>query len=227
MLSPSPTQQPPVPPVLEPKPEEKKVVYTKKRRAGETPAALAIKAVLRPIIKVFYYVLRFAGTHKLISLAMVILFIAGIFGTNILVTHELPFGIGDPFYSLSARSQASADNIKAWLYAVRDGDQTTLRRFNQQIASVTTKTPPDPAQLVAQFSQSQAQVKWKAINVIAVYGEVDTTLDTFVEIDMALPGVGGNAIVIWHFTTVPATADPNLNGIIIFIDLVTFHKTLV
>ena len=84
MLSPSPTQPPPVPPVLEPKPEEKKVVYTKKRRAGETPAALTIKAVLRPIIKVFYYVLRFAGSHKLISLAMVILFIAGIFGTNIL-----------------------------------------------------------------------------------------------------------------------------------------------
>lgn len=226
MISPSPTQQPPVPPVLEPKPEEKKVVYTKKKRAGETPVALVIKAVLRPIIKAFYYVLRFAGNHKLISLAMVILFIAGIIGTNILVTRELPFGIGDPFYSLSARSQASADNIKGWLYALRDGDVTTLKKVNQKIASVTTKTPPDPAQLVAQFSQSQAQVTWKTINVIGIYSEVDTTLDTFVEVDLALPGAGGNAVLIWHFTTVPATADTNLNGIIIFIDLVTFRKTL-
>ena len=55
IVSPTPTQPQPEP-EREVKPEEKKVKSTPiRRRTGETPVALFVKASLRPIFKSLYY----------------------------------------------------------------------------------------------------------------------------------------------------------------------------
>jgi hypothetical protein len=83
--------------------------------------------------------------------------------------------------------------------------------------------PPDPTQLVNQFSQPQGHITWTSINVIGSYSQSDMTLDSFVSIDFTGSGPGGptKGIMIWHFVSVPAA-----QGRLLTIDLVSFRPVL-
>lgn len=209
MISPSPTQQLPEQPV----PERAQPGSTPIRpRTGETPAARFIKAILRPIFKVFYYVINGIRTHKLLTLLMIVLLIASISTTMKLTTGTFPFGIGsDPFNFQTNGSITPADHIKNWLYALRDGNATEMSLIQQEMIM---SQPPDVNTLISQYSQTQGHVSWKSINVIGTYNESDTSTDTFVEVDISSKGPGGSVtgIMIWHFTT--------LSGRILTIDLI-------
>jgi hypothetical protein len=201
--SPSPTQQPPDPDV---KPEEKKVRSTPaRRRAGQTPAALFVKAIFRPIFKGIYYLLRGIRTHKLVTLAIVVLLLISVFATSYFSTGLLPFGIGHDQFDFHVNGKnGGGDLVKNWLYALRDGDVATLSLLQKDISQ-----PQDPNQLVSQFSQAKAHLTWKTINVISAFSESDTTVDSFVEVDLSATGPGGNTsgIVIFHFTTLSSQGE--------------------
>jgi hypothetical protein len=184
--SPSPTQQPPDPDI---KPEEKKVRSTPaRRRAGQTPAALFVKAIFRPIFKGIYYLLRGIRTHKLVTLAIVVLLLISVFATSYFSTGLLPFGIGHDQFDFHVNGKnGGGDLVKNWLYALRDGDVATLSLLQKDISQ-----PQDPNQLVSQFSQAKAHLTWKTINVISAFSESDTTVDSFVEVDLSATGPGGN-----------------------------------
>jgi hypothetical protein len=84
-------------------------------------------------------------------------------------------------------------------------------------------SPPDPAQLTAQYSQPQAHLVWKSINTMGVYTQSDTTVESFVSIDFTGPGPGGEVKgnMIWHFTTLPES-----QGRLLFVDLVNARGLL-
>ncbi len=216
MISPSPTQPPQAP-----SPERKEVKITPvRKRTGETPLALFIKALLRPIIKVFYYLIRAIRTHKLLTLVAILLLIASISATTYATTGSFPFGLGRDPFNFQVRGNSGSDQIKNWLYALRDGDVTKLQLLE---AGLSMQQPPDPTQLVNQYSQPQGHITWTSINVIGSYSQSDTTLDSFVSIDFTGSGPGGptKGIMIWHFVTVPAA-----QGRLLTIDLVSFRPVL-
>ncbi len=197
MLTPSPTQQPP----SLPGDEKSNGNYTPRKRRGEQPFALFLKAIFRPILKGLYYVLRFMGSHKLLTLLVLILVVgSGVF-TSYLVTKQNPFGIGDDPFQLRVDGKlvGGGDAIRNWLYHLRDSNTVALSLDDRYISQ-----PPDPSQLVSQFSQSGANLVWKDINVISSYQQSDTTVDTFVSVDLASRGPGGQTkgVVIFHFVTV-------------------------
>lgn len=215
MISPSPTQQPPG----QPAPEQKKVVSTPARRAGQTPAALFVKSLLRPIFKGLYYVLRAMGAHKLVTLTMIVLILASATAVNYYATGQWPFGIGnDPFNFHIHGSNGGGDQVKNWLYALRDGNVAALALLDKDMAQ-----PPNPQQLVTQFSQPQGHLSWKAINVLTAFQESDTTVDSFVEVDLSANGPGGNVggYMIWHFVTVSQQG-----GLLLNVSLVDFRPSL-
>ncbi len=196
MLTPSPTQQPPSLP--EPGNDDK---YKLPSRKGEQPFGLFLKAIFRPILKGLYYILRFMGSHKLLTLLLLILLIgSGVF-TSFLVTKQGPFGIGnDPFQlRVDGKLVGGGDNIRNWLYHLRDGNAVALSLDDKDISQ-----PPDPTQLISQYSQPGANLQWKDINVLSSYQQSDTTVDTFVSVDLAAKGPGGQTkgVVIFHFVTV-------------------------
>lgn len=123
MISPSPTQPPPSPQV----PERAQSGSTPiRRRTGETPAARFVKAILRPIFKVFYYVINGIRTHKLLTLLTIVLLIASISTTMKLATGEFPLGIGSDPFNFQTKGGSGGDDIKNWLYALRDGNATQM-----------------------------------------------------------------------------------------------------
>jgi hypothetical protein len=217
MISPSPAQQKPD---REVKPEEKKVKSTPiRKRTGETPAALFVKAMFRPIFKGIYYLLRGVRGHKLATLGVILLLIASISATTFFTTGQLPYGIGsDPFNFHVRGKNDGGDVVKNWLYALRDGNVATMSLLEKDISQ-----PPDPTQYVNQFSQAKAHLTWKAINVMSVYSESDSTIDSFVEVDLSATGPGGSVsgILIWHFTTLTQGQELLLN-----ISLVDFRAPL-
>ncbi|HET9921542.1 MAG TPA: hypothetical protein VFQ30_16990 [Ktedonobacteraceae bacterium] len=217
MLSPTPTQQKP-----EPQEPEKKVVRStpSRRRAGQTPLARFVKAIFRPIFKGFYYILTGIRGHFLLTLGIVLFLIASVSVTSYAVTGTFPLGIGnDPFNFHVHGSNGGGDQVKNWLYAVRDGNTTTISLLDRYISQ-----PPDPNQLVSNYSQSKAHLTWKSINVIGVYSEGDTTVDSFVEVDLSATGPGGpvSGMMLWHFTTANLSAGPG----IINVNLVDFRAPL-
>src|SRR5436309_4271995 len=182
LTSPTPTRQEPEQNV---QPEQKKLVRSTRirRRVGETPAALFIKMILRPIFKGIYYTLRAIRSHKLVTALLLLLLIASSSVATYFVTGAWPFGIGsDPFHSfnISQKNGGAADHVKSWLYALRDGDATTMQLIEGELIM---SQPPDPNQLVTQFSEKSTHLVWKAINVTNSYTESDTTVDTLVEVD--------------------------------------------
>jgi hypothetical protein len=209
MLSPSPTQPPPAPPV----PEQARPALTPiQARTGQTPAARFIKAILRPFFKVFYYVVRGIRTHKLFTLLTIVLLVASISFTMKIATGAFPFGIGsDPFNFQTKGGDVGGDHVKNWLYALRDGNATQMSLIQQELIM---SQPPDVPTLISQYSQTQGNVTWKSINTIGSYSESDTTTDSFVEVDISTKGPGGSVtgIMLWHFTS--------LQGRILTIDLV-------
>jgi len=183
---------------------------------GETPQALFAKSIFRPIFKGIYYLLRGIRTHKLVTLVFILILLASSTVATYLTTGSLPLGIGnDPFNFHIRGGNGGGDAVKNWLYALRDGDVAAVslnQRYVQQ--------PPDPNQLINQFSQTKAHLTWKSINVMGVYSEANGTIDSFIEVDLSATGPGGSVsgILIWHFTTVQAQG-----GVIINVSLVDFR----
>ena len=217
MISPSPTQ----PPQKAPTPEEQKVVVQatpSRRRAGETPLARLIKAIFRPIIKLFYYLIRAIRTYKLLTLAVILLLIASISATTYVTTGSFPFGIGhDPFNFQVHGGDGGGSYVQNWLYALRDGDLTRLELLQ---AGLSSQQAPDPTQAISQYSQPQAHLSWTSINLIANYNQPDGTVDSFVSVEVSGNGPGGAAkgVMVWHFIT-----DSTAQGRILEIDLVSFR----
>ena len=215
MISPSPTQQPPE----QTAPEKKKGTYTRAKRAGGTPAALFVKSIFRPIFKGVYYLFRGMSNRKLLTLIMLLLILGTATAANYAVTRQWPFGIGnDPFNFHVRGSNGGGDQVKNWLYALRDGNVAALSLLDKNMSQ-----PPDPQQLVSQYSQPQGHLTWKAINVINAFQESDTTIDSFVEVDLSATGPGGSVsgYMLWHFVTVAQQG-----GILIEVNLVEFRPSL-
>ncbi len=227
--SPTPTQQKPDPDVLV-KPEEKKIKSTPARRkASQTPTALFFKAIFRPIFKGIYYTLRAIRTHKLVTFLLLLLLIGSSIFATYLVTQSWPFGVGSDQFSFRVNGKNfSGEHVKNWLYALRDGDASTLSLIGQETAqyvdlatsgtSAITISPRDTSPLINSFSQAKTHLTWKTITVLAVSSAPDTTADSFVEVDTTSSGPGGNVsgIMIWHFITAP-------QGTIVAIGLVSFR----
>ena len=159
MISPSPTQQQPGP-GDDLKPESKKVRSTPTRkRTGQTPLALFIKAIFRPIFKGIYYLVRGIRTHKVVTLCVILLLLGSIIATSYFSTGQVPFGVGnDPFNFHVHGKNGGGDTVKNWLYALRDGNSTTMSLIDKEMSS-----PPNPDQLISQFSQAKAHLTWKSI----------------------------------------------------------------
>jgi hypothetical protein len=215
MISPSPTQRPPEQTT---QPEPKKVEYTPRKRAGETPAALFVKGIFRPVFKGIYYLFQFIRNHKLVTLVMVLFILGSAIGVNYAVTKEWLFSGNDQFNFHIRGSNGGGDQVQNWLYALRDGNVTQLSLLDKNISQ-----PPDPQQLVNQFSQKNAHLTWKTITVLSVFQESDTTIDSFVEVDLSATGPGGSvsAYMIWHFVTVSQNG-----GILVNVNNVDFRPSL-
>ncbi len=214
----SPTQPPPVqtPPV-----QKKEIRSTPARRdPGQTPTARFLKALFRPILKVLYYVLRWVVTHFLLTILLLFLLLGSIFATTYFTTGQLPYGLGGDQFNFHVRgTDGGGIAVRNWLYALRDGDQTTLNLLDKNISQ-----PPDPAQLTSQFSQSQAHLTWKDIIVLNATSQSDGTVDSFVQVNLSATGPGGDTsgMVIWHFTTI----SQNGQDFILKVNIVDFRAPL-
>ncbi|HZU67418.1 MAG TPA: hypothetical protein VFA09_09070 [Ktedonobacteraceae bacterium] len=201
--SPSPTSQP-QPQLPEQKTQEEKKDPYRRPRAGQSPAAVFVKNLLRPIFKGLYYVFHAMGRHKLVTLVMLLLLLGSAIGANFAVTREWPFGIGnDPFnFHVRGGGNGGGDQVKNWMYALRDGNLAALELLDKDMPQ-----PPSAQQLqqyISQYSQAQGHLSWKAINVEGVAQQTDTSVDSFVEVDLSANGPGGpvGGYMIWHFVTV-------------------------
>jgi len=215
MISPSPTQQPPE----QTTPESKKVEYTSRQRAGQTPTARFFKAIFRPIFRGIYYLLRGMRNHKLVTFIMILLILGSAVAANYVFARELPFGIGnDPFNFHVKGGNGGGEKVQNWLYDIRDGNVGALQLLDKDMSQ-----PPNVQQLVGQFSQPQGHLTWKTINVLSVFQESDSTIDSFVEVDLSATGPGGNTsgYLIWHFVTVSQNG-----GVLINVTLVDFRAPL-
>ncbi len=205
MLSPSPTQPPPVQTAPVPAlPEPKQVKLTPaRRRAGQAPLARAIKAIFRPILKLLYYIIRWIRAHKLATLLAILLLVGSIFLTSYFVTKTMPFfGPDQVEKSVKGNPQLSPD-VKAWILALRSGDVGTMKALDK---GVITTQPPDDASYVLEFSEQQAQTKWTAVKLLGINTSTDGVVETFLEVDFTAPASagGGNIVTFWHFTTAPS-----------------------
>ena len=218
MLSPSPTQQPPIETV----PEQKKTVRSTpaQKRPGQSPTARFFKALFRPILKVLYYVVRWIATHFPLAILVVFLLLASIFATTYFTTGQFPYGLGSDQFNFHIKgTDGGGTAVKNWMYALRDGDDSALNLLDKNISQ-----PPDPTQLTAQFSQSKAHLAWKDIVVLSASSQADTTVDSFVQVNLSATGPGGDTsgMVIWHFTTI----DQGGQEFILKVSMVDFRAPL-
>jgi hypothetical protein len=209
--SPSPTQQPP----QQSEQEKKKVVRNTlaRRRVGQTPVALVVKGIFRPIFKGLYYVLSAIRKHKLITVLVILLLFASSSIVNYFETGQVPFGIGyDQFNFQLHGGDGGGEKVKNWLYAVRDGDVTTITFLDSFMSS-----PPDAQALAAAFSQKLSHLSWRAINVVGKIQEADSTVDSMVEVDLSNLGPGGpvTGYLLFHFVTVAQQG-----GVIVAVDVI-------
>src|SRR5260370_9096033 len=117
MISPSPTQQPPE----NTTPESKKVEYSSRQRAGQSPTAQFFKAIFRPIFRGIYYLLRGMRNHKLVTFIMILLILGSAVTANYAITREGPFGIGnDPFHFHVKDGNAGGEKVLNGLYDLRE-----------------------------------------------------------------------------------------------------------
>ncbi|HLI87519.1 MAG TPA: hypothetical protein VKV37_02445 [Ktedonobacteraceae bacterium] len=209
MISPSPTRPKPDSPA----PEENKnrPLSTPRKRAGQKPLALFIKGLLRPIFKGIYYFMSFVRSHRLVSLIVLILLLASIAITSYVTTGRMPFS--PPPQQSSGLQQTSSnpatDVMQQWLTALRKGDVSTLKVLDNRMPN-----PPDPNLLVSQFSQTSTRT-WQSMKLIGANQESDTTVDTFVEVDLSetVNGTAINTYLIWHFVIVPTQKEAILYSV--------------
>jgi hypothetical protein len=219
MISPSPTQQPPE--QDNEKDAEQRVARSTpaRQRTGQTPLALFVKAIFRPIFKLIYYIFSFIRGHKVLSLVAVLLLLLSVTLTTYATTGLWPYGIGNDQFNFHVRgTNGGGDRVKDWLYALRNGDATTL-----QLLDANMSQPPDPNQLVTQFGQTKART-WKAINVMSATSQSDTSIDSFVEVDLSSNGPGGttDGMIVFHFVTLSqGSAD-----ILLSANVIDFRKPL-
>ena len=209
--SPPPTQKPP----QTSEQEKKKIVRNTlaRRRAGQTPLALFVKAIFRPIFKGIYYVLQAVRKHKLIAFLMILLVFASASVVNYHETGQAPFGIGYDQFNFQIRGgDGGGERVKNWLYALRDDDVTTINFLDSFMSS-----PPDAQTLVSTFSQKLSHLSWRAINVVGKIQESDSTVDSLVEVDLSNFGPGGpvTGYALFHFVTVAQQG-----GVIVAIDII-------
>ena len=209
--SPSPTQPPPE----QSEQEKKKVVRNTlaRRRAGQAPLALFVKALFRPIFKGLYYLLTAIRKHKLITVLIILLLFASSSIVNYFETGQAPFGIGyDQFNFQLHGGDGGGEKVKNWLYALRDGDVATVTFLDSFMSS-----PPDATTLASLYSQKQSHFTWKSINVVGRIQEGDSTVDSLVEVDLSNTGPGGpvSGYLLFHFVTVAQQG-----GVIVAVDII-------
>jgi hypothetical protein len=169
------------------------------------------KATLRPIFKVLYYLISVLRRHKLVTVAAILLVLGSATAVNYYETGQWPLGIGyDQFNFQVHGANIGGDQVRDWLYALRQGDTTAISILDRFIAQ-----PPDPQGLVDTYSQPKAGLTWKSINVMGYRGESDTTVDSYVEVDLSTNGPGGSvtAYAFFHFMTATLQAGPSIIGV--------------
>jgi hypothetical protein len=184
-----------------------------KRRIGETQGALVTKAILRPFFKFLYYLSSWIRTYKLASLGILLLLAISISATNYCITGELPFGVNhDPFDFPYDGGKGEGGLVKSWVYALQKGDITHLALLDQNIPQSQTT---DPAQLASQYSETKAHLTWGTPDVIAVYQQPDSTIDSLVQIPLSTktPGTPVKAILLIHFVTASVNGQNALLGV--------------
>jgi len=200
MISPSPTQPPPAP--VSAVPERKIVDSTVLAGSGKPRSGRVIKTILRPPLKLIYYLIQFVKGHKLLSLGALLLLLASIALTNYVATGVTPFGIGNDPIDTGLRTIGAEGHIKTWLYAVRDGDTTTLSKLEGNVSQ-----PPDSTQLIQQFSQTDGRV-WKSVHVVGTASQEDTTEDSFVEVELADNATASTSTnIIFHFISIQGSEE--------------------
>ena len=149
--------------------------------------------------------------YKLLSLLAIVLVLGSATAVTYAETGHGPFGIGyDQFDFQVHGSNVGGDQVRDWLYALREGNATTLSILDRFLSQ-----PPDPQGLVDTFSQPKANLKWISINVLGYRGEADTTVDSYVEVDLSTNGPGGsvNAYAFFHFVTATLQSGPGIIGL--------------
>lgn len=209
MLSPSPTQPPPVLPTPEAPPQQKPVIQSTpaQKRLGETRGALLTKRILRPVFKFLYYCIQGIRRYKLFAFLGLILVVASIFATSYFATGQ----------STAANNSAAIQNgngtkvtipqsVQNWLMALQKGDIDTMLTIQKDLLAANK---PDVATAVIRFSTTQG-TRWTGVKFVGFsQGAQDGTNDYFIEVDMTLQTATGatqNAVVLWHFTTVTLPA---------------------
>jgi hypothetical protein len=208
MISPSPTRPKPDSPA--PQENKDKPLSTPRTRAGQRPLALFIKRVLRPIFKGIYYFISFVRNHRLVSLIVLILLLASIAITSYVTTGRIPLSSPPDQSGIQQTSSDAATTVmQQWLTALRKGDVNTLKVLDNRMPN-----PPDPNLLVSQFSQTSTRT-WKSMKLIGENQEADTTVDTFVEVDLTSTegGTTVNSFLIWHFVIVPTQKEAILYSV--------------
>jgi len=157
-----------------------------------------------------YYLITWIRRHFFLAIILVLLLGGSSYATAYFATRGF-----DPLHDIAAHDQGSADHIRAWLDALRDGNAARLSSL--QAAMLQTTVQPDPQSLVNSYGQPQTGDTWVSMEVAGVHNGVDAGLDSFVEVDLAGPGGSTvSSIVLFHFTTVPA-----VGGRIFSIDITT------
>jgi hypothetical protein len=209
MISPSPTQ----PPVEQIGPAQHTESERKRDRVVLPPLppkakqrGSVIKAILRPILKAFYYIINWMKAHRLAALAAVILLLASIFATSYFVTGSAPLTSSSSSLRESVQKNPQlSDDVRNWLLALQSGDINTMLSIQKSINP--SSRPPDSGLFVLNFSEPRGQVKWTNVSVPSIKTAADGMVDTYVEVDMTIPAQTNGAtreIVLWHFTTDPS-----------------------
>ena len=171
MLSPSPTQPPPAP-----ESGKKKVTLTPARRTGQTPFALVLKAIFRPIFRGLYYVIASMRGHPWTTLSVIVLLLASIAVTNYFTTGTWPFGIANDQFNFHVHgTTGGGEKVKSWLFHLRDGNVAALQLDEKDMSQ-----PPSPDQLIAQYSEAKNNLTCKSIIVLSVFTEAYTTIVSLV-----------------------------------------------
>ena len=167
-----------------------------------------VKAILRPILKALYYIIKWIRAHRIAALIAILLLLASIFATSYFVTGSTPL-VSD---SNSVRSSIEnnpqlSQDVKAWLLALRDGNIDTMLSVEKSINPSTR--PPDTSLYLLQFSEPRAQVKWTNVTLTSIKTAPDGLVDSYIEVDMTpspqIQAQGGTrTVVLWHFATDPA-----------------------
>src|ERR1700738_4420127 len=155
MISPSPTQPSTgqVVPAQQPEADRRGIAPSpapgkpEPKRRGSV-----LKAILRPILKVLYYTIKWIRAHKIAALLATLLLLASIFVTTYVRTGNMPL-VSSPNSvrdSIQSNPQLS-DDVRNWLLALRSGNIDTMLSIQKSINRSTR--PPDSALYVLQFSE--------------------------------------------------------------------------